>query len=83
MTTTTDIVVKTCEDCPFYERTAISVIADMMAKDARKTGACKANARAGLGFPFGRVHIAEPTKNPPATCPLRNGGTRITLAGDV
>jgi hypothetical protein len=84
MATRIEIVVKTCEGCPFYQRGVISAIGDALAKDNRKTGLCEYNARtrgpslfAGL---FYSAHIAEPSAAPPPTCPLRQGETTIKLA---
>lgn len=78
MSKTTEIVVKNCESCPFYERGIISALADVLAKDGRKTGTCKnVSTWPHLGF-FSMKHVPDP-KVPPDFCPLRDGDTIIKL----
>lgn len=81
MSNTLSITVSSCEQCPFYARGAISMIADALAKDQRKTGLCEYNARTtNVPKIFGLSHIAEPSAAPPATCPLRTHAVLIALA---
>lgn len=79
-----EITVKTCEQCPFFARGFTSMIADVLAKDGRKSGLCEYNGRTGkMWRMIGINHIPEPTKPPPPTCPMREGETLIKLASGV
>lgn len=75
----TQIVVEKCKDCPFFERTVVHAIADLLMKrDASlKTGTCKQNA-GGLAFPLGRFQIPDENKIPEA-CPLRYGDVLVQI----
>ncbi len=77
MATRTIIEVERCADCPFFERTAVSVIADFLMKSANVTGACK-HGGIGQPFPLGRRHIPD-ERVAPSDCPLRDGSTTIAF----
>lgn len=72
-----ELTVDNCSTCPFFERTAVTKVADWFLKNVEQTGTCK-HAAEGRPFPWGRVHIPDPTK-PPDTCPLRGGATIVRL----
>ncbi len=78
-----ELLVDTCETCPFIERTMFSLAADWFASRKAETpksptGTCK-HAADGRPFPFGRLHIANITAKPPEKCPLREGATLVKL----
>lgn len=72
-----EFTVEDCNSCPFYERHAVSAVADWLMKKGTKTGTCK-HASDGRPFPWGRIQIDDPSK-PPDMCPLRSGATTIRL----
>ena len=83
MAKATQIIVETCSGCPFFERNAISFVADMLASRKHgatvKTGACKHAAGPQTPFPFNRMRIDQPDAAPPDACPLRSGPTSIEI----
>lgn len=77
-----EMLITSCSVCPFYERTLISLIADLVAKRQENTGTCKFRAVGPNqlnGFPFNRVHVSDETKIPTA-CPLRGDEAIIKIA---
>lgn len=82
MKRTTEMLITSCSVCPFYERTVLSLIADLVAKRQENTGACRFRSVGPNqlnGFPYGRVHVPDETKIPTA-CPLREGGAIVKIA---
>ena len=73
----TQISITKCAECPFFERTGISLIADRLMKSATRSGTCKFHG-CGQPFPFGRTNIADEAAVPPG-CPLRGGEVIIQI----
>lgn len=73
----TQILIEKCADCPFFERGAVSVIADALTKRGTRSGACKFH---GLGIPFpqGRTPVSD-ENTIPGQCPLKFGDCVISL----
>ena len=72
-----EIATRNCEGCPFFRRGAISMIADALAKDDKRTGICNHPKPGHISFLRMR-HVDNP-KVPPDFCPLRDGETIIKL----
>lgn len=73
----TQIAVSACAECPFFERNALTLLADWLAKREARSGTCKHNG-CGQPFPLGRIAVADETIIPDI-CPLRQGDVIVQL----
>lgn len=79
----TQFVVDKCEACPFYQRTAVNVVADWLAKRQAQSGACRLAAlssEAGVLGAFAPLVLIPDATQQPESCPLKRNDVLVTTS---